>query len=165
VAEIKWIDETEAARILDLSEKRVRQFASAGRIRGRRESNAATGRERTVYHAGDIERLREQRIDRVKSVQTRALATMPGMAPVKAALLGGGENSPAPAADALWVTLDRAAELLGFTVTYTRQLIERGLLPARNLNAFTQPERKAWRVRRSDLEMLAGETLAKARHA
>jgi len=85
------------------------------------------------------------------------------MAPVKALL--GGENSPAPAADALWVTLERAAELLGFTVTYTRQLIERGLLPARNLNAFTQPERKAWRVRRSDLEMLAGETLAKARHA
>ena len=61
MSRVEWINEEDAAKVLELSEKRVRQFAAAGAVKTKRETNQETKRPHTMYHAGDVERLKEQR--------------------------------------------------------------------------------------------------------
>jgi hypothetical protein len=73
MAENQWITEDEASRILKLSRKRVRQLVAGGqdKIRIKRETNPVTKRLHTVYHAADIEKLQEERKDRIRAAKQR----------------------------------------------------------------------------------------------
>lgn len=139
--------------------KRVREFGRAGALKTREEKNPDTQRDRTVFHAGDVERLREERKNRVRLAHQRALATMPGGPPVMA---NGGNIVPSPGSvgagahpGKCWLTIEQAAEQEGLPATLLRRLIEKGRLPALDIYEGSA-DRRGWRIHRADLEALRG---------
>jgi len=50
-----------AAKILEMSERRVRELGKLGQLEEQHELNPATNRMQTVYPLADVERLRQQR--------------------------------------------------------------------------------------------------------
>jgi len=122
-------------------------------LRFKREVNAQTKRERAMYLAGDVERLRMERLNRVKTVTTRALATMP--APVRA-LLGQGEISPTPTSRP-WLRIAELAAEWDVSAGAILELIRSGQLAARRFHS-----RDPWRIHRADAEALRGERYSEA---
>lgn len=54
---VEWISKSEAARLLDKSERTILSMASSGKLRSKQERDAAKGGQKvTLLHAGDVAR-------------------------------------------------------------------------------------------------------------
>jgi excisionase family DNA binding protein len=154
---VEWISLDEAAKALDLSPRRVLDYGNTLKIRVKREINPASKREVALFHAGDVEHLREERKDRQRQSRVNALATInPGVK----ALLAGAPREAAPAAPSTWrpgawLTLEEAAEYSRLPASVLLRDIERGALPAKNVGVRAGGQ---WRVKVQDLEALKGGT-------
>jgi len=165
MAEVKWIDDVEAARILDLSVKRVRQFGDAKMLRTRGETNPETNRPRTLYHAGDVERLREERLKRVK-VTTRALVKQAaGEGLVLREPYSREEISSPPAAQFQpheWLTFAEAAQYTRLPARVLVEAVKSGELKRRDVGIV---KGHRFRVKVADLDGFAGVLAETARSA
>jgi hypothetical protein len=116
----EWLDKHQAAAALDMSTRSVLTMATEGRIQSKRQHNPRNKQVSVWLHAGDVERIRYERL------QPRALQPVKPQAPhTPAAAL------PAPLQNALTVPLHRklflteaeAVAYSGLGSAYLRQMV------------------------------------------
>ena len=152
---VEWLTQEDAAARLGMSVRRMLEYASAGKIQTEKGVNEETQRPTLKMHAGDVERLVEERSQQKAGTQMRALATVdyskrPAAEQVRALLAG---NGAAAAGLKPWLTLDQAAEYSGLSRVLLYELIRDGVLPARCDHVASD----RWRICRQDLDDLRGE--------
>jgi len=146
----EYLTKAIAAQRLGLSVRRVLEISNAGKIRHRHIIDPGTQREQMVLLAADVKRM--------------AAAKRGVLAPVGAEVVPHARTEPAPvpaaAAPRLWLTAAEAAEYSGLPASYLIELVQSGLLLARDVGV--RPGGK-YRIRRVDLDGLAGKLLAPPR--
>ena len=156
---VGWISKSEAARLLDKSERTVLAMAADGRIQAKQEKDPTHGQKVTLFHAGDVARLAEGLTTSVSlQVGTQAIANLPArlsdsevVAQFKRAMFDGGAAVDRPLKP--WLTINEAAEYSGLPASTVRALIDAGQLPS--LDCGPRPGGR-YRVKRADLDSIEG---------
>ena len=146
-----WFTKSQAAGLLQVSEKTVERLAHKGVIR--RETRKRPGvRPLVVYHPDDLQKIKDSQIPRVEIVsQAEAPQQQPALVP-RADLLPSLLQNLFPSPDLiplrhkLFLTLKEAARFAGLPQATIRRLIHSAALPAVKAGG--------WRIKRSDLEQL-----------
>ncbi len=151
-----YLNKREAAARAGVSPRRILELASDKILRSKMVKDPRSHQMAVVVHEGDLDKY----IDtfRTPAVEVMARPSPSGtddlaekLALLKAAL--------APPVLKLWLTLKEAEDHAGLPTSVLEMLIESGELPAFNVGV-----RKGgrWRVRRSDLDAIAGVTQVRA---
>jgi excisionase family DNA binding protein len=152
VTQVEWLSKDEAAKRLNISTRRVLEYASAGALQSTKFRNPATHHWQVKLHAGDVEKLRDERMlpqtaaARGRLALTTSTPNETGLA--KHAAEVAARSSPRP-----WLTLHQAEEYTGLPESALLALIGSGALPA--LDVGVRPGGK-WRVKRTDLDGIEG---------
>jgi excisionase family DNA binding protein len=156
--EVKMISKEAAADRLGISTRRVLEFAQAGSLRSEKRRNPETNLWTVVFHAGDVERLRDERatprpnLSRARNEIARANAATLAALATPATLLLAPAAPPRLWEPHEWLTLAEAAIYLrGLPEAYLLTLIDGKKLPACNVGV--RPGGR-WRVKRSDLDSI-----------
>jgi excisionase family DNA binding protein len=148
----QWVTIEVATKALGRSERSIQRLVQQGALSQRREG--VNGQAERLYSASDLARIKEQ-----------GITTMTALVPVKGGL---GRDipiparalanlalppppEPAPAANALWLSLEQAAEVSGLSESFLR-----GLIDTEAIAAVKGGPHGAWRIRRASLEEYAG---------
>ena len=145
-----WFTKSQAAGLLQVSEKTVERLAHKGQIR--RETRKRPGvRPLVVYHPDDLQQIKDAHIPRVEIVsqadpkqQQPALVPRADLLPSLLQTLFPSDNLPLR--DKLFFTLKEAARFAGLPQATIRRLIHAAKLPAVKAGG--------WRIKRSDLEQI-----------
>ena len=135
-----WMPPEDVIKLLGKSDRTIQRLAVAGHLRWKVEN----GTRRRVYHAGDVERVKDEGIQAGRQEpQRRALA-----APSSALMRLPFQPAPIGIREKLWLTLEEASELSNLAKAY--------LLRAVNEGKLTAVKAPGWRIRRASLEAFAG---------
>ena len=152
----EYVSQKLAAEYVQLSERRLRELAQLGRIARHRKIDPVTGKEATFYRTADLRRLRaEAPPPRISSAPIALPAAAGPAPPAQDAAELEPERPRRP--DALWLTLEEAADFTGLPASHLKQLILDRELPARDVGVR---EGGRYRVCRAELEALRGILLA-----
>ena len=150
-----WFTKSQAAAVLQVSEKTVERLARKGEIR--RETRKRTGvRPSPVYCPEDLERVKAAQVPQVAVLPPQAEAGgVPALAPrvdlpsFLQSLLSGAD---VPLRDKLFLTVKEAVRFSGLPESTIRRLLRSGKLPGVKAGG--------WRIRRVDLEELGRGQIA-----
>lgn len=139
----QWVPVDKAMKLLGKGERSIQRLVQQGVLEQRRAG--VNGHSERLYSTRDLVRIKEQGIS-----STAALAPVPRpLASVQA--LPAPEPEPKPAANALWLSIEQAAEVSGFAPSFLR-----GLIDTEAIAAVKGGPHGAWRIRRASLEEYAG---------
>jgi hypothetical protein len=123
MAEIEWLSADAAAEILGLSRRRVLEYAQAGAIKSQVVRDPDTSQMTKQVHAGDVERLREER-ENPRPQPSQALEKASGAAKSQAAALPALLEALVSARREWWplyLNLEQAMEFTGLGETELRR--------------------------------------------
>ena len=165
---VEWISKSEAARLLDKSERTILSMASSGKLRSKQERDATKGGQKvTLLHAGDVARWAhageiapflndgESAVQLVRNPAAGLPAPYisPQLAEIERTMK---EAFPSSRLSRPWLTLGEAAEYSGLPKSVILTLIEASQLKA--IDCGPRPGGR-YRVKRSDLDALEGMNL------
>ena len=151
-----WLTKTQAASVLQVSEKTIERLARKGEIR--RETRKRTGaRSLPVYSPEDLERVKAEQIPQVAVLPPQAEAgEVPAVVPrvdlpsfLQALIPGTGD---VPVKDKLFLTVKEAVRYSGLPESTIRRLLRGGKLPAIKAGG--------WRIPRQALEEMSYRQVA-----
>lgn len=159
VLEKEWVPLKQAMALLGKSQKTIERLVNAEQLRSKLEPREGRKPER-LYHAGDLDRIKQEAIPAPASEPRRAL--LPARATTEIAISSDTVtklddvmtrwlNRPAPPIsirEKLWLTLDEAAELSGLPRSAVADFAAEGRI--------TAMKRGAWFIHRASLEAFAG---------
>lgn len=159
--QVQWLTKAEAAKRLDVSERRILEFAQAGVLESAKQRDPASGQMATVIHAGAVERFKDQR-DQPRPAEPRdPQAVAVHRAAVKKPAEPGGIAPPQTAAQpaplCAWLTLEQAETYTGLPASELLSYIKVGNLLA--LDVGVRPGGR-YRVKRADLDAIEGMRFA-----
>jgi excisionase family DNA binding protein len=159
MAQVEWLSREDAAKRLNLSERRVAELAKEGRLK-RRFARGTRGARVIEVDAGSVERFAtdvQAGIRPERSAPMRALARIKGdggesLVRLARAIAPKAPRAPlAPGGSALFMTIDETAEYSGIPRSVLTQWIKAGRLQA--LDVGPRPGGR-WRVRREAVNAL-----------
>ena len=144
-----WCTKSQAAAILQVSEKTIERLATKGDIR--RATRKRPGiRPLPVYDPDDLQKIKETHIPRVEIItQADAPQQQPALVPrldLPSFLQSFGTGADVPLRDKLFFSVKEAARFAGLPQATIRRLIHASKIPAFKAGG--------WRIKRSDLEQL-----------
>jgi len=161
-----WLTKQQAAAAIGCSTKTVEKLAADNQIQQGYRKRPETGARVSVYHRGDVDRIREERqpgaepfvLPEASERQTTALtvqrsnpdppATASILVNALVALAGHSQNSEnVRVAERVFLKLSEASEYAGLPKTYIRSLMQSGKIEALRTGG-------GWRIRRAALESL-----------
>lgn len=156
MTKVETLSKDEAAERLNVSVRRVLEYAQSGALRSEKVRNPQTNLWVVRIHAGDVERLRDERSmpqPRAPQPSQSNKLSIAKPAVVTAAVV------PAPAAPLSkpWLTLAEAEEYTGLPAGELLFMIEGGDLLA--LNVGVRPGGR-FRIKKADLDAIQGENQA-----
>ena len=167
----EWISKEQAAERLELSVRSVLAMAAAGKIQRKLEVDPENHQRTTRLLAADIERLAKERTEPIvrmpQSQDTADRPTVPATTRepnnlrALASLLGPLAAVTSTPSVPHWLTVDAAAERLGFSRATILRLIHAGQLPAIEDEPIRDEGQRAkagskWRICEQDLVTLRG---------
>jgi len=170
----EWLTKSEAAAALGLQPRSVLMQADTkgGPIRAKMERAEASGQMVMMFHAGDVERERAQREEAAQAGSARAVRAHPdanlARNPLAALLPQLLERAQEKGETAEWLTLAEAAKIArGLAAVDLLDMIQAGHLPAWLARGTREKHGliDRYRVKRTDLEALAGVRVEKANSA
>ena len=144
-----WFTKSQAAALLQVSEKTVERLARKGEIR--RETRKRPGvRPSPVYSPEDLERVKAAQVPQVVVMPRQAEAGgVPALIPrvdLPSFLQSLVSGADVPLRDKLFLTVKEAVRFSGLPESTIRRLLRSGKLPGIKAGG--------WRIRRADLEEL-----------
>jgi hypothetical protein len=164
-AKPEWVTQEQAGEHLDLSARRTMEYAKAMGIRRKKQPSKETGRPVLMLNWEDLEKFAEKRREKATGSAVNALKMV--SKPAKALIDGrvkaiarNGESANGHAAKPRFrgfLTLAEAEDYIGLPADHLEESIERGELPASRDVGVRRGVNGRWRVRRVDLDHLAGQ--------
>jgi hypothetical protein len=156
--QIEWLTVKEAAGRLSRSERRVQDLAGeGGPLRSRKDPDSKNNA--LQIHAGDVERLIEERAKVGRKPSTLRAPIPPSRSLVASAANGAQPSLPTDGARA-WLRVPELAAKWEVSEGAIYELIRSGQLAARRFSC-----RDPWRIHRADAEALRGEPQAQTHTA
>jgi hypothetical protein len=152
--QVECVSKEEAAERLGLSERRVLEYIQSGALRAEQRYNSTTKAWGSWVHAGDVERLRDERATprAKKPAPTKEIAIRK-----KETALGATgpaiSAAGAPATGRAWLTLDEGEAYTGLPAAFLLRLIRSSALRALDVGVRAGGR---LRVKRSDLDSIGG---------
>lgn len=154
----EWINKTEAAAQLKISERTVLQLASSGKIISKKERNPGSNQTAVQFNAADVERYgfeRDNPKEKPIMQASQSLQTIPASiaVPLEIGILQKMLNPPEATHYQAWMTVKECEKYSGLPASTLMVFIKSKRLPAIDCGPRAGGR---WRVSRRDMDKLEG---------